>query len=319
MASSEQGEAGARCASTPASPAAPARRRARAGPTSSGGTTSCPRARSPAAPRARRACRTRSARTAPMSPTPSARRASARRRRRAVADACAVFAVSDELGARLDAVAGPLGDRLHVVSAGRRHSTRSPTATARSRSPRSAGTSTGRASLTSATSSRPRTCNACWRRSPSRARPGAAARWRSSATARSAPSSSTSPPSSASPEACASPAPCLPAEVPRWLRACDVACLVSQREGFGLAAIEALACARPVVVSRGVPAASAVSEGVTGALCDAGDVDGHRRRARARRAPDPGRERAGSRRALRAGARDRARGRRAGELPTKLR
>ena len=37
---------------------------------------------------------------------------------RAVAGACAVFAVSEELGARLDAVAGPLGERLHIVSAG---------------------------------------------------------------------------------------------------------------------------------------------------------------------------------------------------------
>ena len=41
-----------------------------------------------------------------------------------------------------------------------------------------------------------------------------------------------------------------PVEVPRWLRACDVACLVSEVEGFGLAPIEALACGRPVVVSR---------------------------------------------------------------------
>jgi teichuronic acid biosynthesis glycosyltransferase TuaC len=63
-----------------------------------------------------------------------------------------------------------------------------------------------------------------------------------------------------------------PADVPRWLRACDVACLVSQREGFGLAAIEALACGRPVVVARAVPAGSAVTEGVTGARCDPGDV-----------------------------------------------
>ena len=65
-----------------------------------------------------------------------------------------------------------------------------------------------------------------------------------------------------------------PAQVPRWLRACDVACLVSQREGFGLAAIEALACGRPVLVARGVPAGSAVTEGVTGELCDPGDLEG---------------------------------------------
>jgi glycosyltransferase involved in cell wall biosynthesis len=65
-----------------------------------------------------------------------------------------------------------------------------------------------------------------------------------------------------------------PHEVARWMRACDVACLVSEREGFGLTAIEALACDRPVVVSHGVPAGAAVSEGVTGAFCDAGDVAG---------------------------------------------
>jgi glycosyltransferase involved in cell wall biosynthesis len=63
-----------------------------------------------------------------------------------------------------------------------------------------------------------------------------------------------------------------PAEVPRWLRACDVACLVSTVEGFGLAPIEALSAGRPAVVSRTVPAGVAVTEGVTGALCDAEDV-----------------------------------------------
>ena len=65
-----------------------------------------------------------------------------------------------------------------------------------------------------------------------------------------------------------------PAEVPRWLRACDVACLVSTVEGFGLAPIEALACGRPVVVSREVPSGAAVTEGRTGAVCDARDVEG---------------------------------------------
>ena len=37
---------------------------------------------------------------------------------KALGDACAVFAVSDDLAVRLEAVAGPLGDRLHIVSAG---------------------------------------------------------------------------------------------------------------------------------------------------------------------------------------------------------
>jgi glycosyltransferase involved in cell wall biosynthesis len=63
-------------------------------------------------------------------------------------------------------------------------------------------------------------------------------------------------------------------EVPRWLRAAHAACLVSEKEGFGLAAVEALACGRPVAVTRGVGAAGAVTEGATGALCDSDDVDG---------------------------------------------
>ena len=46
-----------------------------------------------------------------------------------------------------------------------------------------------------------------------------------------------------------------PAEVPRVLRAADVATLVSLREGYGLGAIEAIACGVPLVVSEGIPVA----------------------------------------------------------------
>ena len=81
-----------------------------------------------------------------------------------------------------------------------------------------------------------------------------------------------------------------PAEVPRWLRACDVACLVSTVEGFGLAPIEALACGRPVVVSREVPSGVAVTEGRTGAVCDARDVAGMAAALRAPSALTPGEE-----------------------------
>jgi glycosyltransferase involved in cell wall biosynthesis len=62
-------------------------------------------------------------------------------------------------------------------------------------------------------------------------------------------------------------------EVPRWLRGADAACLVSERVGFGLAALEALACGRPVVLSRTAGAAPLVEDGVTGVLCDPLDVD----------------------------------------------
>jgi teichuronic acid biosynthesis glycosyltransferase TuaC len=61
-------------------------------------------------------------------------------------------------------------------------------------------------------------------------------------------------------------------EVARWLRASHVCCLASLREGFGLAVVEGLACARPVAVSRTAGAASLVQEGVTGALLDPLDV-----------------------------------------------
>jgi glycogen(starch) synthase len=60
-------------------------------------------------------------------------------------------------------------------------------------------------------------------------------------------------------------------EAPRWLRAADVVCLPSLREGLGLAALEGLASGRAVVVSRTAGAAAAVTEAV-GALCDPRDV-----------------------------------------------
>jgi glycosyltransferase involved in cell wall biosynthesis len=47
-----------------------------------------------------------------------------------------------------------------------------------------------------------------------------------------------------------------PADVPRLLRAADVAAFVPEREGYGLAALEAMACGVPVVVSRTIPVAA---------------------------------------------------------------
>jgi teichuronic acid biosynthesis glycosyltransferase TuaC len=61
-------------------------------------------------------------------------------------------------------------------------------------------------------------------------------------------------------------------EVGRFLRASHVCCLASLREGFGLAVVEGLACARPVAVSRTAGAASLVRAGVTGTLLDPLDV-----------------------------------------------
>jgi glycosyltransferase involved in cell wall biosynthesis len=47
-----------------------------------------------------------------------------------------------------------------------------------------------------------------------------------------------------------------PADVPRLLRAADVAAFVPEREGYGLGALEAMACGVPVVVSQTIPVAA---------------------------------------------------------------
>ncbi len=47
-----------------------------------------------------------------------------------------------------------------------------------------------------------------------------------------------------------------PADVPRLLRAADVAAFVPEREGYGLGALEAMACGIPVVVSQTIPVAA---------------------------------------------------------------
>jgi glycosyltransferase involved in cell wall biosynthesis len=53
----------------------------------------------------------------------------------------------------------------------------------------------------------------------------------------------------------------------------DAACLVSLKEGFGIAVLEALACGCPVVVSRTAPVSQLVEPGVTGVVVDPEDVD----------------------------------------------
>jgi len=54
----------------------------------------------------------------------------------------------------------------------------------------------------------------------------------------------------------------------------DLFLLPSAQESFGLAALEAMACAVPVVASRvgGLP--EVVEDGVSGFLCEPDDVDG---------------------------------------------
>jgi glycosyltransferase involved in cell wall biosynthesis len=190
---------------------------------------------------------------------------------KALAGACAVFAVSEDLGSRLEAVTSPLGERRHIVSAGvdmqafadgdaevaasalgwdsdgprivsvatyipRKNLLRLIEAFAMARSAWGGGSLAlvGDGELQGELEERAREL-------------GVAEHVRLVLGA-------------------------TPVEVPRWLRACDVACLVSTVEGFGLAPIEALAVGRPAVVSRTVPAGAAVTDGVTGAVCDAEDV-----------------------------------------------
>jgi teichuronic acid biosynthesis glycosyltransferase TuaC len=57
-----------------------------------------------------------------------------------------------------------------------------------------------------------------------------------------------------------------PAEVPAWINAADAVLVTSERESFGLAALEALACDVPVL-STPVGIALEALEGVEGALC----------------------------------------------------
>ncbi len=57
-----------------------------------------------------------------------------------------------------------------------------------------------------------------------------------------------------------------PAEVPLWVNAADAVLVTSERESFGLAALEALACDVPVL-STPVGVAAEVLQGVEGALC----------------------------------------------------
>jgi glycosyltransferase involved in cell wall biosynthesis len=190
---------------------------------------------------------------------------------RAVASAAAVVCVSEPLGARLEAITGPLGERLHVISAGVDGARFHP-------GDREIATTAVGWDVPG-----PRICqlgNVVDVKNPlrlleafaelRRAAPGASlalvgggplvdeVRRRAS-------------------ELGIADAIVLPGEVgvdeaPRWLRAAHACCLASLREGFGLAVVEALACGRPVAVSREAGAASIVREGVTGALLDPLDV-----------------------------------------------
>ena len=63
-------------------------------------------------------------------------------------------------------------------------------------------------------------------------------------------------------------------DMPSFWRACDVAVMPSDRlvESFGMAAIEAMACARPVVATANGALPEVVDHGVTGLVVPRGDV-----------------------------------------------
>ena len=63
-------------------------------------------------------------------------------------------------------------------------------------------------------------------------------------------------------------------DVVAWLSAADLFLLPSAQESFGLAALEAMSCEVPVIASRvgGLP--EVIQDGITGYICDPGDVEG---------------------------------------------
>ncbi|MFL5822479.1 MAG: glycosyltransferase [Solirubrobacteraceae bacterium] len=63
-----------------------------------------------------------------------------------------------------------------------------------------------------------------------------------------------------------------PAEVPLWVNAADAVLIPSEREGFGLAVLEALACNVPVLATP-VGIAPSVLSDVAGTFCAPFDSD----------------------------------------------
>jgi glycosyltransferase involved in cell wall biosynthesis len=70
------------------------------------------------------------------------------------------------------------------------------------------------------------------------------------------------------------------AELRNEYRAADALLFPSRLEGFGYGAAEALACGTPVIASRGSSLPEIIQHGVTGLLCDSGDVAGFAAAAR---------------------------------------
>lgn len=63
------------------------------------------------------------------------------------------------------------------------------------------------------------------------------------------------------------------AELLALMRSCLLVALPSRHEAFGMAALEAMACAKPVIAARGTGTAEFVEHGRTGLLVQPGDVE----------------------------------------------
>jgi glycosyltransferase involved in cell wall biosynthesis len=62
-------------------------------------------------------------------------------------------------------------------------------------------------------------------------------------------------------------------ELVRAYQECDALIFPTRFEGFGYAALEAMACGKPVIASNNTALPELVQDGVTGILCNTGDVD----------------------------------------------
>lgn len=62
-------------------------------------------------------------------------------------------------------------------------------------------------------------------------------------------------------------------EMIRAYQECDAVLLPSRAEGFGYAALEAMACGKPVIASNNTALPEVIQDGITGILCNTGDVE----------------------------------------------